>query len=126
MGVVDYLEPTSPVMALTWMTAVDQCLGVVRRHDVWRIRWVRVDPLARSAGILVTTHEEDLVGGAGVRDHLGVPELDPALPLPEDLVAQDERDALLRAERETGARLDRWVNPSVDGWRALCELRGHA
>jgi hypothetical protein len=125
MEPVDYLEPTSPVMALRWMTALDQCLGWVSRDGVRRIRWVRIDPLADVPGILVSTHEEDLAGDVRSLDRLGVPELDPAVELPSDFVARDENEALLRAERQTGARRDRWVNQAVEGWAVLSELRGH-
>jgi hypothetical protein len=126
MEPVEYLEPTSPMTALKWMTALDQCLGQVRRDGVRRIRWVRIDPLADVPGILVSTHEEDLASNVMKLDRLDVPELDPAVPLPPDFVARDEDEALLRAERQVGARRDRWVNHAVDGWAVLCELRGHS
>lgn len=125
MGSVKYLESTSPVMALKWMTALDQCFGWVQRDGVRQIRWVRLDPLAEVPGILVSIHEEDLVGVVGARGRLDVPELDPASSLPPDFVARDETEALSYAEREMGARRDRWVNQAVDGWRLLCALRGH-
>src|SRR6266496_4575600 len=44
-----------------------------------------------------------------------LPELDPTTSLPPDFVARDEDEALLCAERETGARRDRQVNQTVDG-----------
>src|SRR6266496_4077526 len=110
MGFVEYLEPTSLVMALLWVTSLDQCLGWVSRGGVRRIRWVRIDPLANVPGILVSTHEEDLVSDVRALERLGVPELDPAVALPPDFVAADEDEALLRAERQLGARRDRWVN----------------
>jgi hypothetical protein len=126
MGYVTYLEPGSPVMALMWMTALDQCLGWVRRDGVQRIRWVRVDPTAEVPGILVSTHEDDLVGSLRTLSRLGVPELDPAVALPPDFLVLGEAEAVLTAERETGARRDRWVNQAVEGWGLLCELRGHS
>ena len=126
MEPVEYLEPTSPVMALMWMTALDQCLGWVNRGGVRRIRWVRIDPLAEVPGILVSTHEEDLACDARRLDRLGVPELDPAVGLPSGFVARDETEALLSAERRLGARPDRWVNQAVEGWAVLSELRGHS
>jgi hypothetical protein len=126
MGSVKYLEPNSPVMALKWMTALDQCLGWVQRDGVRRVRWIRLDPLGEVPGILVSIHEEDLVGVVGARGRLDVPELDPASSLPPDFVARDETEALSYAEREMGARRDRWVNQAVDGWRLLCALRGHS
>jgi hypothetical protein len=125
MQLVEYLEPASPRRALAWMTALDQCLGWVSRGGVRRIRWVRIDPLADVPGILVSTHEEDLAGDVKTLERLGVPELDPAVALPPDFVARDEDEALLGAERQTGARRDRWVHHAVEGWAALCELRGH-
>jgi hypothetical protein len=126
MEPVKYLDPTSPVMALKWMTALDQCLGWVNRGGVRRIRWVRIDPLADVPGILISTHEEDLVSDARALERLGVPELDAAVaPLP-DFIAQDEDEALRWAERQVGARPHRWVNQAVEGWTALCELRGHS
>jgi hypothetical protein len=121
-----YLEPASPVMALMWMTALDQCLGWVRRGGVLRIRWVRIDPLTDVPGILVSTHEEDLASDVRVLERLGVPELDPVTALPPDFVARDEDEALLTAERQAGARRDRWVNQAVEGWAVLCEARGHS
>lgn len=126
MGGVKYLKPASPVTALMWMTALEQCVGWVRRGDRRRIRWVRVDPAAGVPGILVSTHEGDLVGSLRSLRRLGVPELDPAIPLPPDVVARDEAEALLTAERDAGARRDRWVNEAVEGWALLCELRGHS
>jgi hypothetical protein len=126
MKTVFYLQSTSAVMALKWMTALDQCLGPVCRDNVRQIRWIRIDPLADVPGILVSTHEEDLVGDAGVLDRLGVAELDPLVPIPPDFVARDEEEALLFAERERGARRDRWLNQAVDGWRVLCALRGRS
>jgi len=113
-------------MALMWMTAVDQCLGWVRRDGVRRIRWVRVDPLAGAPGILVSAHEDDLAVDIGTLEHHDVPELDSAVALPLDFVARDETEALRMAERELGAREDRWVNHAVEGWAVLCELRGHS
>ncbi|MEU4164911.1 hypothetical protein [Actinoplanes sp. NPDC026670] len=121
---MDYLEPTSPVMALKWMTALDQCLGWVDRDGVRRIRWVRIDPLADVSGILVSMHEEDLAGDVRILERFGVPQLDPAVALSPDFVARDENEALLWAERQIGARRDRWVNESVERWAVLCELRG--
>ncbi|MFI1989002.1 hypothetical protein [Actinoplanes sp. NPDC020271] len=121
-----YLEPTSPVMALMWMTAVDQCLGTVRRDGVWRVRWVRVDPLADAPGVLVSAHEDDLAVDIRALEQHGVPELVAAADLPMNFVAHDEAEALSTAERELGARKDRWVNHAVEGWAILCEWRGHA
>jgi hypothetical protein len=125
-GRVEYLEPNSPVMALMWMTAIDQYLGPVRRDGAWRIRWIRIDPLADVPGLLVTTFEEDLACDVAVLSRLDVPELDPATALPQEFVARDEYEALQRAEREAGARRDRWVNEAVGGWEVLCALRGHS
>jgi hypothetical protein len=131
-----YLDPAAPAMALTWMTPVEQCLGLVTRDGKRRIRWVRIDPLA-APGIVVSVHEADLADEPeriGSADH---PELDPDRSLPEPITIRSERDAppgqvggtiegaaLLRAEHETGARRDRWVNTSVDGWYELRRLSG--
>ncbi|GIF37170.1 hypothetical protein [Actinoplanes xinjiangensis] len=123
-----YLEPGSPLMALKWMTALEQCLGWVRRDGRLRIRWVRVDPRPEALtvpGILVTSHEADLVGAPRLLRRLGATELDPDAALPPDFIIPDESEALLTAERETGARRDRWVNEAVEGWAILRELRGH-
>jgi hypothetical protein len=109
-----------------WMTALDQGLGWVWHDGVRRIRWVRVDPVAEVPGILVSTHEEDLVGEVRLLRRLGMAELDPAVALPPDFVVMGEAEALLAAERETGARRDRWLNKAVEGWALLCELRGHS
>jgi len=105
---------------------VGPVLGWVRRDGVRRIRWIRLDPLADFPGILVSIREENLAGDASVLGRLDVPELDPATSLPPDFVARDEAEALLYAKRETGARRNRWVNQTVDGWRLLCALRGHS
>ncbi|MEV4756022.1 hypothetical protein AB0J86_13040 [Micromonospora sp. NPDC049559] len=133
-----YLDPAAPVMALSWMTPIEQYLGRVRRNGKWRIRWVRVDPLPVS-GILVSVHEADLAGEAEGLDSTNHPELDPDWTLPEAITIRSELDApsgrspgsieaaaVLRAEDETGARRDRWVSASVDGWNELRRLRGDA
>jgi hypothetical protein len=115
-------------MALKWMTALEQCLGWVRRDGRLRIRWVRIDPRPEALtvpGILVTSHEGDLVGAPRLLRRLGATELDPDAALPPDFIIPDESEALLTAERETGARRDRWVNEAVEGWAILRELRGH-
>jgi hypothetical protein len=133
-----YLDSAAPVMALAWMTPIEQHLGLVRRNAKWRVRWVRIDPLAVS-GIVVSVHEADLACDPERLDSTDHPELDPDWPLPDVITVRSELDApsgqvsgnveaaaLLRAEHETGARRDRWVNTSVDGWYELRRLRGDA
>jgi hypothetical protein len=120
-----YLTPGTAARALMWMTASEQCLGWLQRDGVRRIRWVRLDWAAGVPGVLVSVHEDDLVGSLRTLRRLGVPELDPAADLPPDLVVAGEEEAVLAAERERGARPDRWVNKAVEGWALLCELRGH-
>ncbi len=119
-----YLLPSSPVRALEWMTASEQCLGWLWRDGVRRIRWVRIDP--SPGGNMVSTHEGDLVGALRTLRRLDVPELDPADALPPAFTVRGAEEAILEAERKTGARPDRWVNPAVEGWTLLCELRGHS
>ncbi|HEX5995970.1 MAG TPA: hypothetical protein VFY84_12580 [Jiangellales bacterium] len=132
-----FLAPTSAPMALAWMTAIEQYLGPIRRDDGWRIRWVRLDPLAAPHGILAAAYEEELACDPSALDLADRPELDPGAPLPPGYIVDSEIDAhgvssggievaaLLRAEREMGAHRDRWVNSAVEGWRELCHLRGH-
>jgi hypothetical protein len=122
---VEFLEPRSPAMALRWMTVLDQFLGLVCRDGQWRVRWIRVDPLADVPGLLVSAHEEDLACDMDTLVHNAEASSDPALPLPSNFVAPDEEAALRWAEDVAGARRDRWVNQAVDGWRVLCEMRGH-
>lgn len=122
---VQYLEPSSRVMALRWMTVLDQFLGLVCADGQWRVRWIRIDPLADFPGLLVSVHEEDLACDVATLDRNVEASLDPALPFPSNFVAPDEEAALRWAEQRAGARRDRWVNEAVDGWRVLCELRGH-
>lgn len=120
-----YLGPGSPARALEWMTASEQCLGWVWRDGVRRIRWVRIEP-SPGAEILVSTYEGDLVGSLRTLKRLGVPELDPTVTMPSAFTVRGTAEAVLAAERETGARPDRWVNPAVEGWDLLCEIRGHS
>ncbi len=115
----------SPARALEWMTASEQCLGWLWRDGVRRIRWVRLDP-SPGANIFVSTHEGNLVGALRTLRRLGVPELDPTVALPPAFNVQGAEEAVLAAERETGAKPDRWVNPAVEGWALLCEVRGHS
>ncbi|MEV6349649.1 hypothetical protein [Actinoplanes sp. NPDC051851] len=122
---MEYLERTSPVMALAWMTPLEQLLGLVCREGVWRVRWVRIDPLAEVPGLLVSVHEEDLAGDVDALDPGLRVRLDPGLPPPSSVVVPDDGAALRWAEEHAGARDDRWVNPAVDGWRVLCAMRGH-
>ncbi len=133
-----YLSPSSTVMALAWATPLEQYLGPVQRADGWWVRWARIDPYCASRqGLVISVQEERLKCDPSQLDLTEHPELPPD-PIPQPIVVTDALDAppssdardadhaaLLRAEQATGARPDRWVNSSTEGWHYLCLLRGH-
>lgn len=136
-----YLKPTDMVMCLAWMTAIDQLLGVWQGSGGWRVLWVRLDPLWRGEpGIAMLIRDEPLACAIEQIDRDDVVTARPfeylpevvsirsALDAPPFSMAQNaEHAAVLRAERDLGARPDRWVNPVTEpGWDYLCRLRGHA
>ncbi len=77
------------------------------------------------ANILVSIREGNLGGALRTLRRLGVPELDPSVALLPAFSVRGAEEAVLAAERETGAAPDRWVDPAVEGWALLCKLRGH-
>jgi hypothetical protein len=134
-----YLDPLSVPMSLSWMTAVDQVLGVYPGSGGWRVTWVRLDPMGDDqSAITIVVHDEPLacdLAGVDASDLVDGPPLDAipqpvairsVLDAPANRQAMNVEDAAIRrAGCDVGPDRSRWINNGVAGWNYICLLRGH-